>query len=173
MNQTSIEHKGKTVVSNEFRGIWLYRLEETQSFVVPEAAGFPFEAPWLRIEGGTGRLSIPACYAWDGCTPKFRVFDLGYVGTPDGVVDKVIGRPKTAFASLVHDALYQYYGSHGIPRKIIDRIFYRLLKEARFSCAGIYYFAVRAVGWIFFIGAGIKAVDGGEYSRQALKTKKP
>jgi hypothetical protein len=167
MKQNTAVHKGRRVVGNSFKGNWIFRLDSPFSIVVLELRGFDFEAPWLAIDGKDGRATIPAEYAWDGCTPKFRIFDLGYVGTPDGVMDEASAFPITRWASLVHDALYQYYGSHGVPRRTIDRIFSRMLREAGFSCAGIYYLTVRAFGGAFFINAGIERTAGREYSAAA------
>jgi hypothetical protein len=52
-------------------------------------------------------ITVTARYAWDGCSPKLCVWDL-LLGTPDGVVDSATKQPKTYYASLVHDALYQF-----------------------------------------------------------------
>ena len=46
-------------------------------------------------------------YAWDGCTPKFEFLDF-VIGTPDGRLDYLTEKPITYYASLVHDAIYQY-----------------------------------------------------------------
>jgi hypothetical protein len=154
-------------VANSFTGNWIFRLDAKYERVFHEMRGFSFEAPWLTIDGASGRLTIPIGYAWDGCTPKYRVADLGYVGTPDGTIDPVSGYPKARFASLVHDCLYQYYGSHGVPRRTIDGIFLSMLQEARFSFARLYYLVVRAFGGCFFIGIGIKRVGGRELSRRS------
>ena len=54
-----------------------------------------------------GDARILANYAWDGCTPKFSVFDV-VIGVPDGVPNQVTKRPKAYYASLLHDALYQF-----------------------------------------------------------------
>lgn len=57
----------------------------------------------LVLEKG-GRITVTRGYAWNGCTPKMCFLDL-LIGTPDGVVHAVTGRPKTYYASMVHDAL--------------------------------------------------------------------
>ena len=61
-----------------------------------------------------GRLIIPREYTWDGCTPKFSILDIFVIGTPDGIKNINTGKPKTYFASLVHDVLYQYFRWHEI-----------------------------------------------------------
>lgn len=164
MRQVEQFHNGTRIVANSFKGNWIFRLEAPYIRTFPELRGFPFVAPWLEIHGATGSLRITSGYAWDGCTPKFRVGDLGYIGTPDGTCDSRTGFPKTRFASLVHDCLYQYYGTHGIPRRTIDRIFLKMLQEAHFSWAWLYYRAVRLLGGWFFCGIGIKRIGQYEWS---------
>jgi hypothetical protein len=74
-----------------------------------------------------GEITIPAGYKWNGCTlaPDFK---------------------KTYYASLVHDALYQYKCG----RKLADKVFYKMLKEEGFKLAWIYYAGTRIFGWIFY-----------------------
>ena len=99
----------------------------------------------LVVEKG-GRIVVMRGYAWNGCSPKFCFFDL-LLGTPDGVVDARTGRPKTYYASLVHDALYQFVPD-GLPasRRDADRCFLALLAESGFRPRWIYYAAVRVFG---------------------------
>lgn len=90
-----------------------------------------------------GQLTIKAGYAWNGCSPKLNVFDLFYIGCPDGIVDYRTGKQKCYYPTLVHDALYQY----GIvTRAQADKIFLELMKKAEFKPAYIYYWAVRIFG---------------------------
>jgi hypothetical protein len=56
--------------------------------------------------------------------PEVEFLDLCVIGTPDGVVNIHTMRPKAYYASLVHDALYQYLGWHGISRASADRCFW-------------------------------------------------
>lgn len=65
------------------------------------------------------------------------------IETPDGIIDYMTGKAKAYYASLVHDALYQY--SIG-ERKNADDLFYTMLKTARFMPAKIYYLAVKWFG---------------------------
>lgn len=96
-----------------------------------------------------GRITITRGYAWDGCTPKFCLFDI-LTGVPDGVVHERTGKPKTYFASLIHDALYQFLPD-GLPftRKDADEFFLRLMAESDFSPRWIYWAAVRLFGGLF------------------------
>ncbi len=59
------------------------------------------------------------------------------------------GRPKTYFASMIHDALYQFL-AQGLPysRGEADRFFLRLMAESEFAPRYIYWFAVRVAGWL-------------------------
>lgn len=77
-----------------------------------------------------GLLTIFKGYSWDGTTlsPDFA---------------------ETYFPSLVHDALYQFLPNTPMTRKQIDDIFLKMMKEANFKYARIYYRAVRWFGGIF------------------------
>ncbi|HOT63472.1 MAG TPA: hypothetical protein PLU93_11490, partial [Treponemataceae bacterium] len=103
-----------------------------------------------------------AGYAWDGNSKKFNVLDLFIVGTPDGIVDIRTMKPKTWYASLAHDALYQYYGYHGLSLAEMDRVYLQFAREADFALAGVYYACVRALGWLFFIGKKTRSLACGE-----------
>jgi hypothetical protein len=132
---------------------WLYRLARSHAW----ESGLPVEKDIafrdkkgrvrLVLEKG-GRVIVMRGYAWNGCSPKFCLFDL-LVGTPDGVVDVRTGRPKTYFASLVHDALCQFLPD-GLPlsRGDVDRCFLALLAESGFRPRWFYFVAVRAFGGI-------------------------
>jgi hypothetical protein len=102
-----------------------------------------------------GELRVLKGYAWDGCTPKFSMWDI-CVGTPDGVPNAVTKRPKAYYASLLHDALYQF-SIEGLPapldrRSEIDRIFLEILERDGFAPRKLYYWAVRVfAGGIFYL----------------------
>ncbi len=66
-------------------------------------------------------------------------------------------KPKTYYASLVHDALYQYLDTIPIPRKEIDRVFLEMLKETAFPLAFLYYIAVRIFGGVGVVQYGISS----------------
>ena len=96
-----------------------------------------------------GEIRVLSSYAWDGCTPKFSVWDVLF-GTPDGVPNARTNKPKTYYASLFHDALYQFIDA-GLPisRKDIDLIFIDLMKRDNFGPRKLYFLAVRLFGGIF------------------------
>ena len=96
-----------------------------------------------------GDARVLSGYAWDGCTPKFSLFDI-VIGTPDGVPNQVTKKPKAYYASLVHDALYQFLDL-GLPlsRAHADRVFLEILTRDRFAPRPIYYVAVRVFGGVF------------------------
>ncbi|MFC1529328.1 DUF1353 domain-containing protein [Gemmatimonadota bacterium] len=103
----------------------------------------------LIIEEG-GLITVTRGYSWNGCSPKFCLFDL-LIGTPDGVVHINTERPKTYFASMIHDALYQFLRVNSpVSRRMADRCFLRLMAESEFSLRYIYWIAVRTFGWLFW-----------------------
>ena len=129
------------------RSVWIFKIEDEYIRKTP-FHGKEFAAEWLQIDA-EGTIRLPAGYAWNGSSPKLSLLDLVVFGTPDGIVDVKTMRPKTYFASLVHDALYQYYRWHDISRVDIDRYYLVMLKECSFKLAWVYYAAVRCFGWMF------------------------
>jgi len=126
--------------------MYKFKNEEDYYKFVVRFRGRSFCSDYLEISI-RGTIIIPKGYAWDGCTPKFTFLDLVF-GTPDGAIGKH-GKPKTYYASMVHDALYQYKSEVPISRKEADKLFYEMLKEEDFYWSKVYYFAVRAFGWMF------------------------
>ena len=129
---------------------WVYRLEKTFSWEsgldIKQDCAFKDKKGKVRLilERG-GRMTVTRGYSWNGCSPKFCVFDI-LIGTPDGVVDSRTGRPKTYHASLIHDALYQFVPD-GLPltQHDADRCFLRLMEETGFRPRLLYFSAV----WLF------------------------
>jgi hypothetical protein len=131
---------------------WIFKIEE--DFVYKSIhLGKSFDSKWLRLDED-GTITIKATsqgYAWDGCTPKISILGLFVLGTPDGHINVETGKPLTYYASLVHDAFYQYLEDVPVSKQAIDRQFYEMLKEQRFPLARVYYTAVLYLG-----GLGIK-----------------
>ena len=102
-----------------------------------------FENRWMKLTLG-GMLYIRANYAWDGCSPKWKIGDM-YFGTPEGVLNSQTFRSKTYYGSLVHDALCQFQSEIKpfIPRKPIDKEFKKILIRDKFGSAKLYYRFVR------------------------------
>lgn len=93
-----------------------------------------------------GDVRVLSNYAWDGCTPKFSILDI-LVGTPDGVPNERTKKPKTYYASLVHDALYQFLEINpDVSKAKADKIFLELLTRDGFAPRYLYYFAVSVFG---------------------------
>ncbi len=105
----------------------------------------------------------PRTYAWDGCTPKRLFYWLALIGTPDWwerseTIQSLdhMGTPRTRqpfwpkahYASLVHDALYQYLGLIPIAKKDVDRQFHDMLLASGLPAplARLYHLAVRHFG---------------------------
>jgi hypothetical protein len=130
---------------------WQYRLEQPVSWICgrtfPDDMAFEDKKGTRRLEiTKEGRITVLAGYAWDGCTPKFCLLDI-LLGIPDGVVDTRTGRPKTYYASLIHDALYQFLDD-GMPmtRREVDGFFLALMERTGFVWRYVYYVAVRIFG---------------------------
>ncbi len=108
-----------------------------------------FNNPWLEISEN-GDIIIKGThangYAWDGCTPKFNIFDLFLIGTPDGRTIVNTGKPITYYASLIHDILCQFRKDIGISRRQADKVF--LIYLGNFNLRYLYYIAVRAYGMV-------------------------
>ena len=132
---------------------WVFTLPQDFSW----EAGPPVVADLaFKDKTGTTRLIlrqpttivVTGGYAWDGCSPKLCVFDI-LIGTPDGVVDSTTKQPKTYYASLVHDALYQFL-LDGLPfsRAQADDCFLRLMARTGFAPRRLYWLAVRVFGWL-------------------------
>lgn len=104
---------------------------------------------WLSIDV-EGKVTVYAGYAWDGCSPKFRVFGW-LLGTPDGDVNPNTGYPSSYHASLLHDVLYQFLDDPRMPytREQADEVFHRALVAHGFSVPWLYWKAVRLFGGVF------------------------
>lgn len=145
--------------------VWKYCENRDLVFTTKYHVGH-FVNEWLELDGHiiTVYGSHLKGYAWDGCSPKTRFLDL-YLGTPDGIVTKQYVEvkedsprgqwpqfdyvPKTYYASLVHDLLYQFKKEVPVSREVADLIFLEFMEAQGFILAGFYYRAVRAVGWIY------------------------
>lgn len=134
-------------------GVYAYCIKEDYSYA-SSIKGRSFENEWFKLDAsgnvtvkGTNRLG----YAWDGCSPKFKIKDI-YFGTPEGVLNFNTGQSKTYYASLIHDVFYQFSKKLRplIKRKEVDREFYAILKNNAFAFAKLYYIAVRLFGWLFW-----------------------
>jgi hypothetical protein len=114
--------------------------------------GHAFDNEWFKLEAD-GMVTIKGSnkkgYAWDGCSPKFKIWDI-YFGTWEAVLNPETGQSKTYYASLVQDVLYQFNRQIKDPinRKDVDREFYKILKDNQFRLAKAYYIAVRLFGWV-------------------------
>lgn len=105
---------------------------------------------WATIVVSKNKIRIIAHkgYAWDGCTPKFRLSNI-MIGTWDGPILFYEKVPQTYYASLAHDILCQYLGKHSVTREQADKLFYELMKEKKFFLAPLYFIAVRFFALLF------------------------
>ena len=121
---------------------WIFEIEQDYEFNIrehlpcdfTEACEFNDRRGIKRLEiHPDGRLVILAGYAWDGCTPKFALWDIVF-GIPDGIPNVNTREPKAYYASLVHDVLYQFLSVHmPISRTHADTIFLELLHRDEFA----------------------------------------
>lgn len=143
---------------SQFAVKWIFILDSEFSYSIRPHLPTDFGAGCaFEDRSGTRRLEIYpdgtakvlADYAWDGCTPKFALWDI-LLGTPDGVPNIKTKKPKTYYASLMHDALYQFLDA-GMPfsRAAADHIFFELMKRDNFGPRLAYFAAVRVFGGVF------------------------
>jgi len=133
--------------------VYVYCIKEDYSYQ-SSIKGRVFENEWFRlspdgviiVKGSHGKG-----YAWDGCSPKFKIKDI-YFGIPEAVLNWGTGKSKTYYASLIHDVFYQFSKDikSFVRRKEVDRQFYAILKRDQFRFARIYYLSVRYLGWIYW-----------------------
>ncbi len=137
-----------------YMGVYVYCIKERyvhKSSIV----GREFENEWFKLEKD-GTITVNGLnengYAWDGCSPKLiKIADM-YFGTPEGVLNFATGKPKTYYASMIHDVLYQFSGQikQLVKRKEVDREFYNILRRDEFKSAKCYYWSVKFFGWIWW-----------------------
>ena len=134
-------------------GVYIYCLEKDYSYR-SSIKGREFENEWFTLEkDGTVivRGSNKKGYAWDGCSPKIKFKDI-CLGTPDAVLNWETKKPKSYYASMIHDVFYQFSKDvkSFVKREEVDLLFYDILKENNFRLAKVYYRAVRLLGWMFW-----------------------
>jgi hypothetical protein len=111
---------------------WRYKLQQEYRCYSKAFEHVSFTREWFAIQNGL--LIIPKGYAWDGCSPSYKlpssIFKNGYwFGTPEGPLG-IDGHPVSYVASLVHDALCQYRPSlTGVTKKMSVDIFKEKLIE--------------------------------------------
>ncbi|MDD5567625.1 MAG: hypothetical protein PHY88_00185 [Candidatus Omnitrophica bacterium] len=133
--------------------VYIYCIKENYRYQ-SSLTGHEFENDWFKLAPDgmvTVKGSYSRGYAWDGCSPKFKIKDI-YIGVPEAVLNFGTGQSKTYYASLVHDVFYQFSKKVRpfIRRRQVDREFYAILKRDNFRFAPLYYFFVRAFGWIWW-----------------------
>ena len=102
-----------------------------------------YKNDWISIDP-EGHIHVKKGYAWNGCSPKINFLDM-IIGTPEGAINPATGKPKTYYASMIHDALYQFSKDlkDKISRRQADNVFREMLRAEEFLPADIYYAAVR------------------------------
>lgn len=133
-------------------GLWKYKLESDVAVTVsaPDITGAyayrrgTYEHKWFNLHFGIDFIviTVKKNYAWDGCTPKFKMGGKIF-GVWDGFFNHNTKQPDTYYASLVHDVLLQFIGEHPISRKHCDEIFLWIMQRDAFPFAWVYYAFVR------------------------------
>lgn len=137
---------------------WIFELEADYTYNIRAHLPAGWNTGCAFMEKGGRRLleiqpngdaCVPAGYGWDGCTPKFVIWDI-VCGAPDGIPNPQTRKPKAYYASLLHDVLYQFLDC-GLPltRAQVDRIFLELLARDGFAPRWLYYALVRIFGGAF------------------------
>ena len=123
---------------------WRYKLDAPYSYQSPLLAGIFFENEWGVMDGG--RIEVAKDYAWDGCSPAWKVGPF-WLGTPDGG-EMQDGKPQAYYASLVHDYLCQFRADVPIRKAVTVELFREMLLNRGFSPlrAAIYAKAVHLFG---------------------------
>lgn len=143
------------LLKNLFKKPYLYTLKKPEHFdsgivltgrISKESISFGSGKGWWLMINTKGVLVVNERYAWDGCSPKVRVFGK-VIGVPDGP-EGFLSRPETWRGSLFHDVLCQFQDHPDMPfsREEIDQIFLKLLVLDGFERAELYYRAVRLFG---------------------------
>jgi len=112
---------------------WRYKLAEDFELTSPYLIGVTFDSHWVIIRNA--RIFIRKGYAWDGCTPSYRI-PMGevlpkglWLGIWDGP-SNTQGMPSTMKATLVHDALCQYRNEiQGMTKENSIALFKQLMHE--------------------------------------------
>jgi hypothetical protein len=128
-----------------------YFVHHTDVWIQTSIKGRSFENEFVKIENN-GTITIKGSnldgYAWDGCSPKWHWLDLIW-GTPDGKLDCRTDKPITYYASMFHDAIYQFKKEIPLSRKETDIIFTLILKETGFLWWKVYGFLAHLGGPIY------------------------
>jgi len=127
------------------KGPWIYKIDQAyvyhpKSVTIRVSQHFPY----MTLLKETNAIIVHAGYAWDGCSYKFNVLDLFVWGSPDGRCDIHTGKPKTYYASLVHDALTQYLDEIDLTDTEVHTIFAEMLQD--FKLRRLYIWAVKVFG---------------------------
>lgn len=123
--------------------MWIYKLNKSYTYTSSLLNGISFENEWGSIRNGV--LTIYKGYAWDGCTPKFKITKTKVVGVWDGVKE-ADGKPTCYYASLVHDYFCQFKNDVPITRATTISIFKKMLKDRGFILQPLYVAAITLFG---------------------------
>jgi len=99
-----------------------------------------------------GIITVRKGFKWDGCSPKIRIGDIGYIGTPDGTLhyfeEQKTWKPKCYYGTCIHDPCYKFKVPYS--REQVDKFMLILFMRAGFSQAELYHSVVRKSGHLFW-----------------------
>lgn len=154
MEETNNPREIESCLKRGSSKVWKFVHHMDFSYQTDILKGRECDYEWLSISKD-GTITVKGSnyngYAWDGCTPKKNFLQITW-GNFDGEITKFGPgdyKPFTYYASMIHDVLYQYKRCAPVTRKEVDLIFYGMLKEAGYMWANVYYWGVRAFGWVF------------------------
>lgn len=135
---------------------YIFKIEQDFTYQTHWRLETAFSSQWLEIstEGLVKVKANERGYSWDGCTPKLSIFNLWIIGVPDGHINYRTMKPYTYYASLVHDALYQYLDTVPVSKGQIDLLFLEMLGD--FKLRKLYYFFVSKFGGKNVVQTGCK-----------------
>jgi hypothetical protein len=107
---------------------------------------------WCEMRGR--HVTIKAGYAWDGASPKFRLFGI-WLGTPDFA--------STRLGTLFHDLFYQFLHlpcirESELTRIKADALFGDIMRDQGFNAHWLYS------GAVMVAGGAHRAITGGKRS---------
>ena len=147
------------LLSNELKklkaNVHVYRLEKdfTYKTGIDVGQAYTFKNMDGKVEMQIfkgGEILIKKGVMWDGCSPKIKIRDSFYIGTPDGPIDYNTGKPKCYYGTLVHDKLYKHCKHIPFTRLQCDTFMRDLFRESNFSLADLYFRVVRLLGGLFW-----------------------
>lgn len=126
-----------------------YKLKENLFFQT-QIKGYDYQivyGDFVSEIQSNGVVIVSKGFLSDGNSPKFST-PFGSYGIPDGPLDLITGRPVTANAFFLHDALIRLNrkGKLNIPYQLIHKEYCNEISKTSFFLKGFYCFMVKLLG---------------------------